>query len=91
MPSLPRPRRMLINLITSVSLGLISFPLTVTAFHPFDGPLRGFSKASDLERFFALALAVAVGVATLWRMLRGSTPAEEMRNSSDAFSDRGES
>jgi hypothetical protein len=91
MPPLARLRRLLISLLTSFSLGLVSFPLVVTAFHPFDGPLQAFSNASDFERYLALVLAIIVGTAIFWRMQRGSAPNEEIRKASDAFSDRGES
>ena len=74
-----------LRFLAAVLIGLIAFPLAVTAFHPWEGPIDGYSRATPAERYFALAFSIAVFAATLWRLLRGRTVLEEMKRLGDSL------
>ena len=74
-----------LRFLAAVVVALITFPIAVWAFHPWEGPIDGYSRATLPERYFALAFSSAVFLATLWRLLRGGTIREEMRRLLDSF------
>jgi len=90
MRALRKVGRVALCVLVAVCLGLIAFPLIAVAFHPFDGLVDGYSQATLMERYLALAIAAAISLATLWRLLRGNTIREEIRRASDSI-DSGES
>ena len=74
-----------LRFLAAVVIALITFPIAILAFHPWEGPVDGYSRATLLERYFALAFSIAVFLATLWRLLRGTTIRGEMRRLLDSF------
>jgi len=79
-----------LRLLAAVVIALITFPIAVMAFHPWEGPIGGYSVATLPERYFALAFSIAVFLATLWRLLSGSTIRDEMRRLLDSLTGRTE-
>jgi hypothetical protein len=77
-----------IRVSAAVAIALITFPVTVLAFHPWEGPIVGYSLATQPERYFALALSVAVLAAVLWRLLCGSTLRQEFKRVLDSYASR---
>jgi hypothetical protein len=67
-----------LRIMAAVAIALISFPLIVFSFHPFEGPVDGYSSSTQPERYFALAGSVVVLVYALWRLLRGPTLREQL-------------
>jgi hypothetical protein len=76
---MPALAKVALRVFAAVVIALITFPLTILAFHPWEGPINGYSRATQGERYVALAVSIAVLAATLWRLLRGSTIREEIK------------
>jgi hypothetical protein len=74
-----------LRVLAAVVIALVAFPLAVLAFHPWEGPIDGYSRATQPERYFALAFSAVVLVATLWRLFRGSTVREEISRAMDSL------
>jgi len=74
-----------LRVLAAVAIALATFPLTILAFHPWEGPLDGYSRATLPERYFALAVSVAVLAATLWRLPRWSTVREEVKRAMGSY------
>ena len=77
-----------LRVLAAVAIALITFPVAILAFHPWEGPIDGYSRATQPERYFALAFSLAVLVAVLWRLLRGSTMREEFKRVLDSYVSR---
>jgi hypothetical protein len=74
-----------LRVLAAVAIGLATFPVTVLAFHPWEGPIDGYSRATPAERYFALAFSLVVFMATLWRLMRGSAVGEELKRAVDSY------
>jgi hypothetical protein len=88
--TLPVLVRVALRFLAVVVIALITFPIAIMAFHPWEGPIDGYSRATPPERYFALAFSIAVFLATLWRLLRGSTLRDELRRLRDSLTGRTE-
>jgi hypothetical protein len=77
-----------LRVLAAVAIALITFPITVLAFHPWEGPIDGYSRATKPERYFALAFSIAVLAAVLWRFLWGSTMRQEFKRVLDSYASR---
>jgi hypothetical protein len=74
-----------LRVLAAMGIALITFPITVLAFHPWEPD--GYSRATPAERYLALALSIAVLAAVLWRLLRGSAIRPEFKRLMDAGRD----
>jgi hypothetical protein len=52
--------RVLLRLIVSTFAGLCTFPLFVTALHPYDGIIVGYRHSTSLEKCLGLGLVLVV-------------------------------
>jgi hypothetical protein len=77
--------RTLLRVAVAICLGLIFFVLILFAFHPFEGLVDAFHNVTSPEYYFALAVATAISVATLWRLMRGSSVHEEIKRAADSI------
>jgi hypothetical protein len=77
--------KVVLRLLTAVVIALIAFPLVTWAFHPWEGPLDAYSRATQQECCLALVFSAAVLVATLWRLFRGSTIRVEIKRAMDSL------
>jgi hypothetical protein len=77
-----------LRVLAAVAIALITFPVTILAFHPWEGPIDGYSRATQPERYFALIFSIAVLAAVLWRLLRGNTVRREFQRVLDSYASR---
>jgi hypothetical protein len=76
--------RIVIGLVAGLLIGVAFVPLTAWAFSPFSGPVEAWRTASPSVRLVGMAFGVAVFVVVAWRVVRGSTAAEQLRTARDA-------
>jgi hypothetical protein len=66
-------------------LGLVFFLLVLFAFHPYEGLVDAFRGVTRPEYYFALLVATTISVATLWRLMRGSTVRDEVKRAGNSI------
>ena len=74
-------------LVTGLALGALFAWLCLWAFHPSPdvGPIELLDRVSRLEIILASGFGVAVFVVTVWRILRGSTPRDEVERAAEVL------
>lgn len=78
--------RFTLCIVVALCLGLIFFIFVVWALHPFEGILEGYRHVSRPEYYVALVMSVSISVATLWRLLRGSSIRDELKRAAGSIS-----
>ena len=66
-------------------IDVIFFLLVLFAFHPWSGLVDAYRDVTGPEYYFAMVLATAISIATLWRLVSGSTIREELKRASDSI------
>jgi len=78
---LPLASRLPAAVVTGLALGALFGYLWLWTFHPSQagvGPIELLERVSRLEVLLAAGFGLAVFVVTVWRILRGSRPRDEV-------------
>jgi hypothetical protein len=87
---MPLARRLPAAVVTGLALGSLFSYLWLWTFHPSQsdaGPIEFLDHVSRLEVALAAAFGLAVFAVTVWRILHGSRPRDEVDRAVEVISD----
>jgi hypothetical protein len=88
----PLASRLPAAVLTGLALGVLFAYLWLWTFHPDhddEGPIEFLSHVSTLEVVLATAFGITVFGVTVWRILRGSTPRDEVDRAVEVLDEDG--